>query len=197
MSDEIKEKDSYEVVFPERFWDSLKQNEQNVAKLAETMNATFDEVKKAWLVKPDEKSKEDKAELKESITGSLKKAGNQVIPVATGGFAAIVLSEIVDGVWARQNKMVRGGIKFAAAAAVYAWGKKIPFMGETGKNLMAGLLIFDALRDVTPISTWASQVANTVSGVIPVGGLGDQKGRDVVNQAERVATNYYSRALGR
>jgi len=195
MADEVKEKVT-EIDLTELL-NSLRGSSEKTARLAETMNATFDEVKKVWAVKPDEKPKEDKAELNESITGSLKRAGNQVLPVATGGFAAIVLSEVVDGVWAKQNKMVRGGIKFAAAAAVYAWGKKIPFMGETGKNLMAGLLIFDALRDITPISTWASQVANTVSGVIPVGGLGDQRGRDVINQAEKVATNYYGRALGR
>ncbi|MDP2651560.1 MAG: hypothetical protein Q8O94_00275, partial [bacterium] len=115
---------------------------------------------------------------------------NQILPVATGGFAAIVLSEVIDGVLIAQQPMVKGLVKFAGAAAVFTWGKQIPFRGDVGKNIFAGLLIFDALRDVTPISTWASQVANAISGAIPVGGLGDQRGRDVVAQASQVARNY-------
>ena len=171
----------------------------DIGKLGETMTATFDDIKKRWEVKPEEKK--EVAPLNESLTSSVKKVGNQIIPVATGGFAAIVLSEVIDGVLAAQKPMVRGIAKFGAAAAVYAWGKNLPFMTEIGKNLLTGLLIFDGLRDVTPISSWASQVANKISGAIPVGGLGDQRGRDargnVLNQADKVANDYYAAAEGR
>ncbi len=197
MADEAtKEKEVIEVAFTQE----AQKNLENIAKLGETMNATFDDLKKRWEVKPEDKK--EVAPLNESITGSVKKATSQIVPVAIGGFAAIVVSEVIDGVLIKQKPMVRGLTKFAGAAAVYAWGKKIPFMGETGKNIFAGLLLFDALRDVTPISSWASQVANKVSGAIPVGGLGDQPGRDtrkdVLSQANTVVTNYpgVNRRLG-
>ena len=195
---ETQVKDSYSIVFPDGFLEGIRQNEQNVAKLAETMNGTLDEVKKMWAVEPDEEPKEDPAKLKETMATTVRKAGGQVIPVAIGGFSAIVLTEVTDGVMVKQKPLVRAIVKGVTAIAVWRWGKNIPFMGETGKNVAAALIAFDALRDATPISTWASQVANTISGVIPVGGLGDQKGRNAaLNQAENVATNYYRRALGR
>ena len=192
---ETKEKDQ---TFEVDFSPVTKVIHDDFAKLGETMNATFSDLRKIWEVKPGETK--EVAPLNESLTGSVKKAGNQVIPGATGGFAAIVLSEVIDGVLIKQQPMVKGIAKFFAAAAVYAWGKKIPFMGEAGRNIFAGLLIFDGLRDVTPISSWASQLANKISGVIPIGGLGDQRARDVrrdvVAQANRVV-DYYGGAFGR
>ncbi len=163
------------------------------AKLAETVTLWQNEATKRWELNPAKTAvavADEKAPLNESLVGTFKSATKEIVPVAVGGFAAIVVSEVVDGVMIKQKPMVRGAVKAIGAVAVWKWGKKIPFMGHTGKNVMAALLAFDALRDITPISTYASQIANKISGAIPVGGLGDQRGRDT--RVEREASQILS-----
>ncbi len=175
----------------------LKQSAAGTAKLAETITLSWDEFRKVWgtkpvstITEPNPAGPKDKAALEESMAASVKGVGSQIVPVAVGGFASIFFTELVDGVMIKQSDMTRGLVKGATAFAVYKWGKKIPFMGTTGKNIAAALIAFDALRSLTPISTWASKAANKVSGVIPVGGLGDQRGRET--RALREATEILS-----
>lgn len=155
-----------------------------MALLAEAINKSLAEKRTTAI---ETKEVEDKAGLDESIVSKVKSSTNMIVPVAVGGFGAIVASELIDGLMINQTKTTRGITKAVGAFAVYTWGKNIPFMGNTGKNVAAALLLFDALRDLTPISEWASQLANKVSKAAPVGGLGDQAGRDVMGQARRIA----------
>jgi len=70
-------------------------------------------------------------------------------------------------------------------------------VGSEGSKIIGLLLAFDAVRDLTPLDTWAAQLANKVSGVIPIGGLADQRGRNIRSQVNQVARDYYSSAEGR
>jgi hypothetical protein len=92
---------------------------------------------------------------------------------------------------------MKGVTKGVLAVAAYKFGKKIPLIGAEGGKVIALLLAFDAIRDITPINTWASKAANKVSGMIPVGGLGDQTGRAAKMFGPTIKRDYYSNAFGR
>ena len=190
---------------PDRFEIDLspitKAVHDDIVSVAESIKADNARLEKMWGIKPlDTADHDDKAPLGESLVAKVKSSTNMVIPVAVGGFGAIVGSELIDGLMISRTKTTRGIVKAAGAFAVYTWGKKIPFMGTTGKNVAAALLLFDALRDLTPISEWASVVANKVSKAVPAGGLGDQAGRNARNsaflQANLVAKRYQGRGVG-
>ncbi len=167
----------------------LKGVREDLAKLSESIDMRFNLVEKAWEMKPKaEETDEDKATLQESIVGKMKKSTNMIVPVALGGFGAILVTEVVDGLPIFKSQMQRGIAKGVGAFVFYTWGKKIPFMGEIGKNVMAALLLFDALRDITPISSWASQLATKITKAIPSGGL--QRNPNALNQAIAVSQRY-------
>jgi hypothetical protein len=88
---------------------------------------------------------------------------------AVGGFVAILASELVDGFAATWEPWQRGLLKFGVAGASAMWGKKI--LGSTGSKAVALLLAFDALRDMTPIDSWADQIAEKISGTVTDAGL--------------------------
>jgi len=124
----------------------------------------------------------------------------QGIPIgqaAVGGFVAIFASELVDGFMANMQNWQRGLVKLAVAAAVGMWGKRL--LGKTGSMAVALLLTFDALRDLSPIDTWADQLASGITGRVTEGGLagknqnfkGDQPARQ-----EKQPASYYAMALG-
>ena len=175
------------------------------AKLAET----FGEADKTWkarlaeiMAPKAEAAKEvakveEKAELKESLTSTFKDATKEIVPLAIGGGGAIFLTEVIDGVMITRSGLWKGGVKAVIAVAVWKWGDKIPFVNRTAKNIAAALVAFDAIRSAIPAFPNAiSRAANTVSNRVPVGGLGDQRGRIII-QADKVANDYYARAFGR
>jgi hypothetical protein len=113
-----------------------------------------------------------------------------------GGAIAILASELVDGFMAKYSKTIKGVSKLVLAGVTIKWLSK-PLSKEMA-GVVALLLTFDAIRDLTPIDEWMSKAANKVSGIIPTGGLGDQRGGNkVIDQAKRVAADYYARAEGR
>ena len=114
-----------------------------------------------------------------------------------GGGVAILATELIDGMLVKQSKMVKGIIKLGAAGVAVKWGGK--YLGSTGSKAVALLMAFDAVRDMTPLDDWMNRIANKLSGVIPTGGMGDQRGggRSANDQANRVAKDYYARAFGR
>ncbi len=184
------------------FITSLKKSSDSTAKLCETISMGFDEITKKWMPKPAEVAPvkpavTETANLEESKLASMKVAGFQVVPFATGAFGAVFASELIDGLMVNSSTTTKGIVKGVGAIAVYKWGKKIPFMGKAGAEIFALLLAFDAVRNLTPLDAWAAKLANKVSGVIPIGGLADQRGRDVRARANRVVADYYSRAFGR
>jgi hypothetical protein len=182
--------------------------DKSTATLAEKVNRPipmrFDEETKKYVaslfevapVKPLAIT-EETAKLEESKLMSMKVAGFQVVPFAVGAFGAVFASELVDGLMVNSSKTTRGIIKGVGAFAAFKWGKKIPFVGSEGSKIIGLLLAFDAVRDLTPLDTWAAQLANKVSGVIPIGGLADQRGRNIRSQVNQVARDYYSSAEGR
>jgi hypothetical protein len=188
----------------------LQKNTDSTAKLAETINMKFDEAGKwvanlAEVIKKPSSAPADEVKLEEAGVMSMKVAGLPVVGFAVGAFGAVFASELVDGLMSTQTKTTRGLVKAGSAFVIWKWGNKIPLIGKmmngTGKNIFAVLLAFDAVRDLTPLDSWAASAANKISGLIPTGGLADQKGRDIrnsaVTQATRVVKDYYSKAEGR
>lgn len=121
------------------------------------------------------------------------------IPVgkaAVGGGIAIFATELIDGLLQRFNqgsKTVTGLVKLAGAGAAIKWGGK--YLGKEGAAVVALLMAFDGIRDITPIDTWMNNIANKISGYVPTGGLGAQQGKP--NTQTKDNSNYYSRAFGR
>lgn len=124
-------------------------------------------------------------------------AGVPVVAVVGGGLVAIVTSEIIDGFIPLKDGnsvMIRGGVKIAASVGNAMFLHK--FEGKTGTLIISGLLLFDALRDLTPISDWGKSIASKITGQLPAAGLGDQANRrDKPNrQADQIFTKYYAKA---
>ncbi len=118
---------------------------------------------------------------------------------AVGGFVAIFASELIDGFMANQQPWQRGLVKLGGAAVAGMWGKR--FLGNTGSKAVALLLAFDGLRDLSPIDSWADQLAEKISGTVTTQGLaGPQTGGKPVNvnTGSRPAggQSFYSQALG-
>ena len=130
--------------------------------------------KEAEIVKKDDK----KAELADSsmLSGimDLKVMDVPLGQAIAGGFVAILGTELIDGFFVKQTKQVKGFIKLGGAFVAIKYGKKL--LGNDGSKVVALLVAFDAIRDLTPIDEWANKLANKISAVVPIGGLGDQKG---------------------
>ncbi len=147
-------------------------------------------------------------ETKEVVVANLEESGLLAgimnfefmhVPVGqavAGGFIAVLATELVDGFLSKQSVQMKGGVKLAGAWASVMYGKKV--LGPTGSKVVAVLLTFDALRDLTPIDAWAAKLASMLTGVFPMAGLADKANRrDVNTQASQVANDYYSRAFGK
>ena len=115
---------------------------------------------------------------------------------AIGGFSAIFVTEVIDGFMKTQTQNMKGVVKIIGAGVFAKWGKRIPFINAKGAKVIALLMTFDALRDISPINTWANQIANKISGVIPTGGLGDQRGGGAPRENVGAGNDYYARAKG-
>jgi hypothetical protein len=198
METEVKEIDITELM------SKLQKNTESTASLAETIGMKFDEMSKVWTANLAEVKKvsDTEAKLEEAGIMKMKVAGMPVVGFAAGAFGAVFASELVDGLMINSSKTTKGLVKGAAAFAVWKYGNKIPVIGKVlngqGKDILAVLLAFDAVRDLTPLDAWAAKVANKVSGVIPTGGLADQKGRNVrAAVAVKPANSYYAAAMGR
>ncbi len=164
-----------------------------IAELNETARKVL-EPKPEDIVTGAEQKAEKKADMEEAgaLAGitSLKVWDIPLGQAAVGGFVAVVASELIDGFLANQGATTRGLVKLVGAGATIKWGRGL--LGNTGAAAVALLLAYDGLRSLLPIDEWASRVAG---GVTPLTGfgLGGKAGMgDSVNQAEKVASNYYS-----
>ena len=192
------------------------EQEEKVIDLTETlghMTATLEDIKtgytglvakvdgiekKAYLVDPAKASLEDS-----NVLGGIMNFEVMNVPVGkalVGGGIAIFATEIIDGFFATQSVQMKGVIKLAGAAATMAFLKKP--LGTAGAATVAVLLTFDALRDLTPLDTWMSDLATKITGIATTAGLADKSGRRLpggaaVMQANQVASDYYARAEGR
>lgn len=122
------------------------------------------------------------------------------IPVgqaAVGGFIAVMATELVDGFMSTQSVQMRGAVKLVTAGALVKWGGK--FIGSTTGKAVALLMAFDAIRDLTPIDSWAANLASKVTKKTPAAGLADKAARrnPAMDYANSVVKSYYGQALGR
>lgn len=171
----------------------------------ETQLAEFNETAKKILVKPEdiktaaELEAENKAKLEQGAVGAITRFEVWDIPVGQaviGGFAAVFASELIDGFLVRQADWMKGLIKLAGAGAAIKWGPRA--FGKTGAYAVGLLLAYDGIRSLIPIDSWARRGATAVTSRVPGGGLGGfKKDVGVLEQAGKVASDYYSRAEGR
>ena len=141
----------------------------------------------------------EEAIMEEGALAGIMKTDVMGVPLgqaAVGGFIAIFATELIDGLLPAQPPMVKGLAKLVGAGAMVKWGGKL--VGREAAKIVALLMTFDAIRDLTPLDKWASGLANSVSGIIPVGGLGGQTGQGggAVRQAEQVVGGYYEGLYG-
>lgn len=147
-----------------------------------------------------QKNLEDTKDTADMKAGGFLDAVNRVevwdIPVgqaALGGFAAVFASELIDGFLISQSDAVKGLIKLATAGVVVKWGSRV--FGSTGSKAAAILLAYDGIRSLVPIDRWAKNVADAVSGAVPLGGLGGFKNNiEKLNRAG--SADYYAGLTG-
>jgi hypothetical protein len=185
------------------------ETEEKVIDLTDTlgnMSATLKDIQ-GFLVKADEKKEVPPAEpakapldepLEEfSLAGvmkpvtSIKVMGVPVGAIAGGTFFAVFATELLDGFMKSSSVQTRGIAKVAIAIGTAGYGKKL--IGADMANIVAILLTFDALRDLTPIDSWAASAASKISGFLPNAGLADRAAR----RAPQTIGDYYAQAEGR
>lgn len=140
--------------------------------------------------------KTETAKLEDAGVSSMQVFGLPVGQAVVGGFVAVFATELVDGLMAKQQAYVRGGVKLGAAWAINKWGKKIPFLGDGGVKAVALLLTFDAVRDFIPIDQYAQKAAAKLSGTVANAGLAGPKTFNAISTSSPAAKNYYSNAFG-
>lgn len=137
------------------------------------------EAKLADVGKPaDKMDDQDEAELeaKAGFLGGIMDFKIWGVPIggaAVGGFVSVVATELIDGFMLDSEPWKKGLAKAAVAVVAVKWGKKI--LGDTGSKTVAALLAFDAIRDMTPIDSWAKDLANKITGNSPAAGLASHK----------------------
>lgn len=143
---------------------------------------------------PEEKANLEAGGMLSAIT-DLKVWDIPVGEAAIGGFAAVFASELIDGFLINQSDQIKGVIKLVGAGAAVKWGGKV--FGSTGSKALAILLAYDGIRSVLPIDTYAKKLADSISGAIPLGGLGGFKKN--VEQTRKVTSgkgDYYAGLKG-
>ncbi len=186
--------------------DGMKKSSESPAKLAESISMVQDS-DKVWkaqlaeLVKTTGATPAAKLEESKGMQSGFKEVTHNAIPLAVGGFTAIFATELVDGMAVRYkwtNNYMQAGVKLGAAALLWKFGDKIPGMGKLGKNVAAGLILFDCVRTAFPqFQNAAAGLATKVTGMVPNAGLAGAPLSMVQSQANQVASDYYSRAQGR
>ncbi len=86
-----------------------------------------------------------------------------------GGTSALLVGEVLDGLFPadprnKDDSNRRSLIKFLAAWALAQFGPKL--MGKEAATLGAGLLAFEAARDLLPIDDLVGKFTDRVSGVL-------------------------------
>lgn len=195
LLDKMPTKDSFDPLL-----DGIKGIDEKLAGLGDSFTAL---TKPAEDPHPEVITDPEAALEKKGFFGEIMEFKFQGIPVGqavVGGFAAIFASELVDGFMADMEKWQRGLVKLGIAAVAAKWGKR--FLGDTGSKAVALLLTFDAIRDFTPIDSWADQLAQKITGRVTTAGLAGLQPGDVKalkNQpppAGKESAGYYAMALG-
>jgi hypothetical protein len=165
----------------------------------QTIEAKMEEIEGKLVAKPVEEKGEDKGEDAELHKGALEGIADFKvwdIPLGqalVGGGISVFASELIDGFLAGRSTQIAGVVKLAAAGAAVKWGGR---MGTTTSRTLGLLLAYDGLRSLIPLDEWMGNLAGRIVSRTG-GGLAGKAGMgDVLNQASKVANDYYSRALG-
>jgi hypothetical protein len=166
----------------------------------QTIEARLEEISGKLVAKPVETPPEDKnpddAELHKGALEGIADFKVWDIPLGQaliGGGISVFASELIDGFLAGRSTQIAGVVKLAAAGAAVKWGGR---MGTTTSRALALLLAYDGLRSLIPLDEWMGNLAGRIVSRTG-GGLAGKAGMgDVLNQASKVANDYYSRALG-
>lgn len=162
----------------------VEQNSQKILDFGSVIDAKLAEFGEK--INPVEvKSKaelEAEAELHIGALEGISKMQVWDIPLGqavVGGFSSVLVSELIDGFFAKQSVSVQGVVKLAVAGATIKWGSKI--LGKTGAIAMAILLTYDGVRQLLPIDEYAGKVsgavvARTGGGLAGKAGMGDTGG---------------------
>ena len=122
-----------------------------------------------------------------------KVAGLRIGEIGVGTFGGVMLSEILEGFLSAQSTMIKGGVKLGVAALAASMGGK--WIGKDAAYAIAFVLGVFGLSQVIPVDKWATAVAGSIGkflpGTIKVTGMP----RDVLNQAQTVVRDYYSKAF--
>ncbi len=178
-----------------------------VTKMQDGVKSQYDGLKTEIATLKDSKveEKDEEAELEASgIAGTMEKVMNwklMDIPVGQaflGGFAAVFVTELIDGAMVTKSAMWRGVVKLILAGVTVKFGKK--FLGSTGGNTVALLLTFDAIKDLLP--KWydvAKGASIKIAGAVPTGGLHPIVMPQTALPANTrvISGDYYAKAFGR
>lgn len=166
--------------------------------MAEVSAMLADSQEKATEIEKAVAKVEDSAKLEEkgiaSALGGITKFEIMGIPLGSalvGGAVAILATELVDGFLSAQSTQIKGIVKLVVAGTYAKWG----FGGSEMKKVVALLMTFDALRDLTPISGWMHTLSTKVTGTFPTRGLGTYGPRP--GNPSTQSQDYYKAAFGR
>ncbi len=104
------------------------------------------------------------------VLGGLDRIEVMGIPVGRaviGGTSALLVGELLDGLFPAEKGDTpnrRALVKAVAAWAIMQFGPKL--MGKEAATLGAGLLAFEAARDLLPIDDLVGKFTDRVSGVV-------------------------------
>ena len=176
--------------------EAAKPDLSGVATMEDIQKMLKPEVKEAEVVEKEEIAEHERTvgTMLDQVVG-FEIAGIQVGKAVGGGFTAIFTSELVDGFAINQSANTRGFIKLAVGWGMVAFASR--WLGKSFTGATALLLTFDAIRDLTPLDSWASQLADRITGQQPAAGLRGQTAQydqtsGVVKQAQSVADSYSS-----
>jgi len=145
--------------------------------------------------KQDEKADVEEAKALSGVTG-MELFGLPIGKALIGGASAVAVGELVDMLAARfmpnggtwMSAITKGGAAWLVSSR---WVTNI--IGKPAGTVAAVLLTSDAIRDIIPFDEW---IRNAIPGH-RAGEFGSKSMiPDVVSQANKVARNYYSNALG-
>lgn len=191
---------------PQAIDDVLNQHRDDFAGLGDKMDSVSEAINKLTESKEDNSGDEEGS--LEAQAGILDRAmqfeilGIPLGKAAVGGFSAMLVSEIVDGVVGgaatAETLRKRGIVKLVVAGVNARWGARM--LGSQAAQIVTLLLTFDAIRDITPIDDWARRASSAISGVLPSAGLAGAPDQPpappapsrVEREAETIAGNYYA-----
>jgi len=121
-------------------------------------------------------------------------AGIKVGAGLIGGTTALLTTSVVDG-FVTQSGFTAALIKLIAAGGLVQFGSGI--LGKTATTYASAFIAFDVVRTLIPLDQWIQDLMGAFSGEQKAAGMKQrQPTPQVIQEANRVASDYYSRLGG-